>query len=204
MIHVQEKLEPADFDIKVRIPGKTYLRSNPTPTNKQFKNHRYWKEALNDLYDAYDGICAYSSSWIAPTQSQPTVEHYLPKDTAPQSAYDWSNYRLCSPKMNGYKDNFEDVVDPFHIKNGWFIIDFSTFLITSSDELPEYTKKAIDDTINRLKLNDDDSLVQSRANIIRDYAKGDFTFDYLKRKYPFLGFELERQNLVTNIKTMIR
>ncbi len=204
MIHVQERPEPADFDTKVRIPGNTFLTSNPNPTNKQFKRHRDWSNALEDLYVAYGGICAYSASWIAPEQSQPTVDHYLSKDKAPYLAYEWSNYRLCSPKMNNYKDNHEDVIDPFYIKNGWFVIDFSTFLINSAHTIPDYLKNAIDDTITRLKLNDDDSLVQSRANIVRDYAKGDFTFDYLKRKYPFIGFELERQNLQQAIKTMIR
>lgn len=204
MIHVQEQSKPSDFDTKVKIPGSTFLATNPNPTNKQFKRHRYWSNALDDVYSAYSGICAYSASWISPIQSQPTVDHYLSKDKAPHLAYEWSNYRLCNPKMNGYKDNYEDVIDPFHIKDGWFIIDFSTFLIDSSDELPDYTKKAIQDTITRLKLNDDDSLVQSRAYTTREYAKGEISFDYLKRHYPFLAFELERQNLQEAIKTMIK
>lgn len=204
MIHVQAQPEPTDFDTKVRIPGNTFLASNLNPTNKQFKKHREWSNALDDLYAAYDGICAYSASWISLVQSQPTVDHYLSKDKAPHLAYEWSNYRLCNPKMNGYKSNNEDVIDPFHIQDGWLVIDFATFLIDSSDELPDYTRNAVNDTITRLKLNDDDSLVQSRANVIRDYVKGAFTFDYLKRKYPFLAFELERQNLQEEIKFLIK
>ena len=70
--------------------------------------------------------------------------------------------------------------------------------------MPGDTKQAIENTINRLKLNDDDNLVQSRANIVKDYAKEEFTFDYLRRKYPFIASELERQNLKEAIKKMIK
>lgn len=204
MIRVQEQPEPTDFDTKVRIPGEAYLLTNPNPTTKEFKRHREWSNALDDLYSAYSGICAYSASWISRTQSNATVDHYLPKQKKPRLAYEWRNFRLCNPKMNGYKDNFEDVIDPFYIQDGWFIIDFSTFLIDAFHVLPDYLKKAIRDSIIRLKLNVDDSLVQDRANVVKEYIRGGFTFDYLKRNYPFIAFELERQNLQEAIKTIIK
>lgn len=141
MIRVQEQPEPADFNTKVRIPGNVYLLTNPNPTNKQFKKHRKWSNVLDDLYSAYSGICAYSASWISPAQSDPTVDHYLPKQKYPQQAYEWSNFRLCNPKMNRYKDNHEDVLDPFDIQNGWFVIDFSTFLIDSFSTLPSRSSR---------------------------------------------------------------
>lgn len=204
MIRVQEQPEPANFNTKVRIPGNAYLLTNPNPTSREFKKHREWSNALDDLYSAYNGICAYSASWISPVQSNPTADHYLPKHKYPQLAYEWSNLRLCNPKMNSYKDSFEDVIDPFQIQNGWFVIDFSTFLIDSFDRLPSNLKKSIKDSIKRLKLNDDDGLVQFRAHVVREYASGEISFDHLNRHHPFIAFELGRQNLQEAIKTMIK
>lgn len=206
MIFVQEQPEPADFTRKVRTPGQAFLRRVPRPTSKQFKPERHWRHCLSDLYAAYNGICAYSAQWIPPHVSRAigSVDHYIPKHVAPWLAYEWSNYRLCTEKMNNNKDDFMDVIDPFMIQDGWFTIDFATFLIEPEDSLPDYLKAAVGDTITRLQLNDDDTLVQDRANQVQLYADGDVSFDFLKRRYPFIASELARQGLREDIKTRMR
>lgn len=195
MIFVQEQAEPADFHIKVRKPGQAFLKTNSTPSNKDYKPHRYWKEI--DLHTAYGGICAYSAHWIPP---RGTVDHYIPKSAKSDLAYEWSNYRLCTEKLNNYKDSKLDVMDPFSVKSGWFVIDFDTFFIEPQDGLPEYIKTAVSNTIKRLRLNDDDDLVQGRANTVSLYSNGDVPFEFLLRRYPFLARELERQGLREAIK----
>jgi hypothetical protein len=204
MIFVQEQLEPADFTTKVRIPGQAFLRRVPRPASREYKSQRHWKHSLGDLYAAYRGICAYSAQWIPPHISKGSVDHYIPKHEAPELAYEWSNYRLCTEKMNNIKDDFMDVMDPFRIQNGWFTIDFAAFFIEPEDSLPDYLKTAVDDTITRLKLNDDDSLVQDRANLVQMYADDDVSFEFLERRYPFIASELDRQGLREGIKTRLR
>lgn len=206
MIFVQEQPEPADFSTKVRIPGQAFLRRVPHPTNRQYKDQRqrHWKECLSDLYTAYNGICAYSAQWIPPYISKGTVDHYIPKHEAPELAYEWSNYRLCTERMNNNKDSCLDVMDPFKVQSGWFIINFATFLIEAEDSLQEYLKVAVEDTIIRLRLNDDDTLVQDRANLIQMYSDDDVSFEFLEKRYPFIAYELDRQGLREAIKTRLR
>lgn len=196
MIFVQEQAEPEDFHRKVRTPGQAFLRVNRNPSSKEYKPHRYWKDI--DLHAAYGGICAYSAHWIPP---RGTVDHWIPKSANSELAYEWSNYRLCAEKMNKNKDNKLDVMDPFGIQNGWFVINFATFFIEPEDGLPGYIKTAVSDTISRLRLNDDDILIQDRANTVVLYSNGDVPFDFLLERYPFIAYELERQRLRDDIKT---
>jgi hypothetical protein len=196
MIFIQEQAEPPDFQLNVRVPGQAFLRTNrnQNPSSKEYKPHKYWNRV--DLHTAYGGICAYSARWI----SRGTVDHYIPKSIDSNLAYEWSNYRFCTEKMNQNKDNKLDVVDPFMIQTGWFVINFSTFFIDPEDTLPEYIKVAVSDTISRLKLNDDNVLIQDRANTVALYSRGDISFDFLLRRYPFIAHELERQGLKVAIK----
>lgn len=200
MIPVQEQPEPTDFSAKVRIPGEAFLKRVPNPTNKQFKKERHWKECISDLLAAYKGVCAYSAHWIPPDVTRATVDHFLPKDVAPELAYEWSNFRLCSEKMNNYKDNSLDVMDPFKIDYGWFTLNFNTFLIEIAAGLADYLRDAIKATIDQMQLNDDYALVQERANLVQYYIDGDVSFDFLERRYPFIAYELQRQGLKTSIK----
>lgn len=208
MMFVQEQPEPADFSTKVRTPGEAFLRRVPHPTNKDYteKKQKHWRKCLGDLYTAYKGICAYSAQWI-PTDislSTGTVDHFIPKHIEPNLAYEWKNYRLCTERMNNHKGNSMDVMDPFMIQNGWFTINFASFFIEPEDSLPDYLKAAVDATITSLKLNDDDILVQARTNVIQEYANGDFSFNHLEKKYPFIAYELDRQGLKDKIKVLLR
>lgn len=155
---------------------------------------------MNELRAAYSGICAYSARKIAVDQTHPTVDHFIPKDAAPHLAYEWSNYRLCAEKFNKYKANARDVLDPFVIQNGWFVLNFTTFLVEPAPGLPAALTNDIQATIARLRLNDDDDCVQERCNITGDYVRGDVSFTFLERNYPFIAMELTRQGMVTSIK----
>ncbi len=204
MIFVREQPEPMNFSATVRTPGETFLNINQNPTNKDFKNHRYWSACLGDLFTAYNGICAYSAQWIPPQITRGSVDHYIPKSDNKELAYEWSNYRLCTERMNNNKDSYLDVMDPFKIQNGWFTINFATFFVEPEARLPDYLKAAVDTTITRLRLNDDDTLVQGRANKVQEYADGDVSFAHLERRYPFIAYELDRQGLKDTINVLLR
>ncbi|MBC8030833.1 MAG: hypothetical protein H7Z16_12030 [Pyrinomonadaceae bacterium] len=204
MIFVRRQPEPPSFQSSVRQPGLAFLARVQNPRGADFKKQRHWKHCLSDLHAAYGGICAYSAHWIPPDVSRGTVDHYLPRDSAPELAYEWSNFRLCTEKMNNYKDCELDVMDPFHIQNGWFVINFTSFFIEAADTLPDYLKVAAKATITRLRFNIDNALMKERFNWVKLYANGDVSFDFLLRRYPFIACELERQNLKDDIKTRFR
>jgi hypothetical protein len=128
------------------------------------------------------------------------VDHFWPTSVRPDLAYEWENYRLAFAKLNVYKGSRTDVLDPFHIRAGWFVLNFDNFLVESNAGLPAEVESAVKRTITILKLNADDYLVHLRFSVVKDYAEGHLTFDYLRRRYPFIASELQRQNLTEAIR----
>ena len=203
MIRVPPKPEPKAFQNLVREPGQRFLTETPHPTSRQWGRHRYWREILRLLYDAYDGVCAYSCHWISFDTGADSVEHFIPKSAKPKLAYEWSNYRLVCGRLNGRKRNFRDVLDPFRVKNGWFVIDFPSLQVEPSRHLSPKRRARVQATIDRLKLNDEGTCLKNRAEYVKDYCLGHIDFPYLRRKAPFLALELRRQRLLNRIKDMM-
>jgi len=200
VIPVQLQPEPSDFNQKVRIKGLAFLKQEPHP--KVWKNRDYWTAAINDLCRAYNRICAYSAQWIPPAQGTPTIDHFIPKSVAPNQAYEWKNYRLSCQLLNSRKWTFQDVLDPFIIQPGWFVLDFPSLHIKPGSSLDDHIRQKVINTINRLKLNDEDSCIQSRESWLFPFCQGQYPFSFLKGKAPFIAYELERQNLVDKISSM--
>jgi len=128
----------------------------------------------------------------------------MPKSRYPQLAYEWDNYRLALPRINNHKGDSTDVIDPFIVQSGWFVMDFPSCLFKAGHGLPRLRVEQINKSIKVLKLNDDDCLVQERANIMFDFAKGDITLAFLKRRYPFLASEIVRQGIETTAYTLFK
>lgn len=187
--------EPAHFYEMVKKPGEKFLKKKPIPTANDWNNHDYWKRIQRDLYHAYSGICAYSCHWIPYDTGSNTVEHFRPKSIYPQEAYYWENYRLVCSRLNGRKGDYEDVLDPFTLQEGWFILDFPSLFVRPGKHLSAADTQSVKRTIERLGLNDEDTCVQMREKFIRDYVTSRVTFSYLERDAPFLASELRRQRL---------
>jgi len=200
MIPVQKKVEPSNFDTLVRQPGMKFLRSNPSPTSKDWKTHRYWKNVSDEICSAYNQTCSYLGEWISKPGS---IDHFIPKSRQPNLAYEWDNYRLCDPKINNYKGD-NDVADPFGIKVGWFVLDLPSCLIKPGTGLSREEEQLVQKTIDILKLNDNDDFVQSRCDILVFYSREEVTFNFLTARYPFIASELQRQGIVETVKTMFK
>ena len=190
MIHVTPIDEPPDFDERVRQPGLQALArgDNPLPD--------YWRRCLDDLYQLYEGICAYACVYIPKVTGGRSVEHFAPKSKHRNDAYEWQNYRLVCSVMNSRKREFEDVLDPFEVEDGWFRLQLTTMKVLPNTTLPQDIKNAIADTIRRLKLNQSDC-IEARSNYYVEYISGEdpLPFRLLKRWSPFVAMEVERQGL---------
>lgn len=171
----------------------------PRPTSEQFRKKNFWNRAAKELHAAYSGICAYTATYLP---EQGSVDHFVPKTVDPSLAYEWRNYRLASGRVNSTKGNQTGILDPFGISDDWFEMDIPSCLLRSKSDLPQDLKARINGTINSLRLNADDYYVQERCNILMDYAKGEISLGFLKRRYPFLAKEVERQNLGTNLANL--
>src|SRR5713101_2583527 len=204
MIPVKPYPEPDFFDKSVRIPGNSFLKqlSSSKPTGQQWKQNNYWTCALPELIRYYHRICSYYAHWIPSGACFANVDHYIPKSVRPDLAYEWSNYRLASPQANTWKSYYTDVLDPFVIKNDWFILKFPSLMVKPNPELPTDIQKQIFATIKRLKINDDQSVVDERSHWLKWYCLG-APFSFLKENAPFVAYELKRQNLLEDIKTMM-
>jgi hypothetical protein len=193
---VVRRPEPPDFNMQVRVPGRAFLKRGRAPSAQDFKDHNYWRRCLSDLHRSYEGICAYSCHWIPFDTGSRTVEHFKPKEMYPHLAYEWSNYRLVCGTLNGRKGFNTDVLDPFRVRSGWFVLKFPSLLVTPARGLRPMVATRVQRTIDRLRLNDDETCVQARLTYVREYRDQNISWDHLRRHAPFIAFELERQGLV--------
>jgi hypothetical protein len=191
VIPVLAQPEPADFASLVRSPGQAFLRRVPHPTREEFKKKSLWKGALPQLKAAHNNICAYSSCWVPNNCS---VDHFRPKSTHPHLAYEWSNYRLAHDRINSNKGDSSDVLDPFHIQLGWFILDAATLWVKPEPSLPVNISTAVQRTIDVLRLNDD-TWVLVRFEVFKEYLDREIMLGFLRRRYPFIAAEISRQRV---------
>lgn len=201
MIRVAQQPEYEGFDQSVRQRGQAFLRGNPNPNSQQFKKHNYWSSCLQNLHAVYQGQCAYTSRHLVETGS---VDHFLPKSRYPHLAYEWDNFRLARQVINSRKGNSEEVVDPFQVEQGWFVLDLPSCLVKAGEELTAEIRASVNRTINTLALNQDERLVQERCDLLVNLADGDITLRYLDRHYPFLSSEVRRQNVETDLADLFK
>ena len=200
MIRVDPKEEYPEFDTEVRKPGAAFLAICPRPTSKEFSKKNFWNRAAPELHASYSGICAYTSMYLP---EQWTVDHYLPKTEYPEQAYEWKNFRLASGKVNTTKGIQPDIIDPFEVENDWFFMDIPSCLLKPNPALERPVRVRISQTINSLRLNQDDNYVQERCSILIDLAREDISLSFLRRRYPFLAKEVTRQDISTvNLRKM--
>nr|MDT0253654.1 hypothetical protein [Endozoicomonas sp.] len=165
------------------------------PLPKGTKIAPYWRDCMDELYHAYFGVCAYLAVHFERTIGGGTVEHFAPKSRRVELAYEWSNYRLASSIVNARKNNFEDVLDPFEITTGWFHVELVSGHIYPAPALSEDLQKQVEQTINRLGL-DDKNNQEMRARHYQEYREKLYSEEFLKRRSPLVWVEAHRQGLL--------
>jgi hypothetical protein len=180
--------EPATFEVQVRKPGQRALAEDKNPLPP------YWRRCLPDLMEAYEYICAYSSLRISPISGAPSVEHFAAKSASRDLAYEWSNYRLVCARMNSRKREFDDVLDPFEIGEGWFELDLLFLQVRPAPDLDAIINERVKQTIKRLKLNDE-AFCSERARWYEAWLKGLIAGTVLREHAPFVHHEVVRQGL---------
>jgi hypothetical protein len=180
MIHVDLQPEPPSFDALVRQPGRRALAEGRPELPP------YWRLALPDLYVRYHAICAYLCVLIPRGTGAPTVDHFLPKSRHRDLAYEWSNFRLVCSLMNTRKRDFEDVLDPFQIPDGWFVLELSFLQVMPAPSLDPETRARVQATIDRLGLNDAECRA-ARELYYQAYVEGDLAFPLLQAWSPFVA-----------------
>jgi hypothetical protein len=189
VIHVEPQPEPPDFDARVRQPGLQALAEGRDPLPD------YWRRCLDDLCRSYGRICAYLCVWIHAGTGARSVDHFVPKSRRPDLSYEWANYRLACLTMNSRKGEAEDVLDPFEVQDGWFVLEFTFLQVMPHPDLDTQTKVRVLTTIARLKLNDHECR-GAREEYYELFRGGQLPLDLLERWSPLVARELRRQGRV--------
>ncbi len=195
MMRVIPASEPPSFDSSVRQPGLRALRSlaarefggamDAVPAGRF---PPCWRESLGDLLEACQPVplCCCGTG-------APSVDRVVAKSTAWDQAYEWRNYRLACSLMNARKGQVASVLDPFEVGNGWFVLELVAFQVLPDPGLPDPTATRVNETIDRLRLNDEECC-GARAEYAQEYWCANITIDYVRRHAPFVESELRRQN----------
>jgi hypothetical protein len=194
VIRVERQPEPDNFNEEVRVPGLDFiqktLQAGLSLTKEWNKgNGCFWRKAIPSLEFLYNKICAYSSLWLPPSKG--TVDHYISKSRNNNLAYEWNNFRLTRLETNRCKGLHTDILDPFEIGENWFTLDFTTFMLHPNQELPNEIKQAVQTTIRKLKLNEDD-YVNAREMWYEAFKDNPAK---LAEVSPFIAHETQRQGI---------
>lgn len=209
MIRVTPKPEPGDFDAKVRGPGQRLLkefRGDPTASKRPGPKRKpvqkiapsmlvdYWTHALSDLAKAFDHVCAYACVRIDPVTGAPTVDHFKPKESHPDDAYAWENFRYACKTMNTRKGTDEGVCDPFSVTDGDFVLNLVTFALSPNPRLSPEDRARVEHTISKLGL-DTQPLRDRREAAWKLYADDPSPRGWtaLQRDCPLVAREYVRQ-----------
>ena len=183
--------EPANFHIEVRKKGNLYLGQIEIS-----KLPSLWRQYLPQLYKSYAGVCAYLCVYIELSVGGATVDHFVAKSKQPEFTYEWSNYRLACAAMNTFKNDYDDVLDPFSLSARTFCLEPTSGRIYPNPELVATEQRlAAEKTIIRLRL-DAPNYRELRASHFSDFVQGYFTAAHLKRISPFVWIEAQRLNLL--------
>lgn len=85
-----------------------------------------------------------------------------------------------------------DPAGPFEVEDHWFALELVEFQVVAGEALPSDVATAVEDTIERLRLNDLECC-KARLKFAEDYWEHHISFDYLTRHVPFVARELQRQ-----------
>ncbi len=147
-------------------------------------------------WPAFLNLCAYSSSRTFPRQG--TVDHFRSCKNAPELAYEWTNYRHCSARINQYKGmSDEDVLDPFEIEDDWFEIILPSMQLVPTDKLPDQHRKRALYTLERLRLlggPSDNWVVRQRRSWYRRYLNGKAPLELLDEFAPMIARAIRKRD----------
>lgn len=202
MIPVAARKAPKGFNEKVYRPGVQWLKSKGLPLSGKkpqgVELEPFWREILPQLHDAYGGVCAYLCIYFEKALGSHTVDHFIGKSNDIGEAYRWRNYRLACQRMNQRKGTSEDLLDPFTIAPNTFCLNVWDGSISPDPHLDQTLKIRAQTTIDRLGLDDADCR-RTRVNAFNEYigvnSAGPIPFAHLKKRHPFVAYEVERQNL---------
>lgn len=187
MQRVSPSPEPADFDNQVRQTGQRWLSNNAGKTPKD-----YWSRCKPQLATAFSNLCGYAAMRI-PSRNG-TVDHFLSKQSRPDLAYEWTNYRYAFGRVNSCKGTFDArILDPFDVQDDWFEIQLPSLQLILTANVPASHLARAQFTLQQLQLQDGDWIIEERAYYYEAFQRGDMTLAQLDQSAPLIARAIRRQ-----------
>lgn len=207
MIPVTLAPEPANFDKRVRQPGRRFLerhrvkQGDPPPAN--FSWRRYWSRAIPMLHASYHDICAYLAVYLNPDvdgsgNREGSVEHFVPKAQDAWLAYEWDNYLLADRRVNSTRGQ-EKLTCPYDLDFYPFELMLDTGMIAVSEDLTFEQEDEAYEILDALNLDKEIYDIERAEYYARysDRSREDaLTNAEIARYAPFIWYEIQRQGLV--------
>ncbi|MCQ6257502.1 hypothetical protein [Pseudomonas sp. Q11] len=181
--------EPEDFNKKCREKGAEWLVANPDKTRPT----DLWSVFKPDLAQGFSDRCAVAAMWIP----DGTVDHFVSCHEDMLLAYEWSNYRYMAGWLNSSKSKKKaaDLLDPFHVGEGWFEIVLPSLQLVLTDKVPPAFRKRAESTLADLPIRDDERLLRTRREWLRMYEDGELSLEGLRKKAPLIANAVEKRNV---------
>jgi hypothetical protein len=187
--------EPEEFDAKVRKPGQAWLTANPDKSSSEYKAYwSDWAACKGKLAEASQCRCAYIGMKILPPQDG-TIDHYLSKKNYPELTYEWSNYRYCTGRVNRNKSNYDKrILDPFEVQDDWFEIQLPSLQLLLTDKVPLELREKAEFTLRQLQLQDQQWIIDQRADYYDGYKAGEITLARIERDAPLVARAIRKHH----------
>jgi hypothetical protein len=178
--------EPEGFDRKCRRCGQDWLSRNPVDRPKN-----YWSPFISRLADGFRDRCAFGGIYI----SEGTVDHFVSCDEDRTLAYEWSNYRFVSGRINSKKSKCPSslLLDPFEVQPGWFRIILPSLQLQLTETVPPEARERAEYTLERLGLRDDESIIRYRRMWLQLYEEGT-PIESIESRAPLIAEAIRRES----------
>jgi hypothetical protein len=179
--------EPNEFDQKCRKKGNAWLAKNPDKKRPR----DYWSPFKADLANGFKNLCGYSAMY----ELNATVDHFLSCANHRNLAYEWSNYRYATGRINSSKKNLDNqILDPFEVEDNWFEILLPSLQLELTDQVPLSHRSKAKFTIERLGLDRNPQVIAQRAAWFNLYQEGKITLEGLADTAPLIARAIAKQN----------
>lgn len=189
MLRCHMTAEPAEFDTKVRTPGKAWLRKNSGGKKRPVA---YWRRCDIELAKAFDDRCAYTAMFLG---APGTVDHFVSIDENRALAYEWSNYRYAAGWVNSKKQKVasREILDPFEVQDDWFELLLPSLQLQVSPHCPAAYRARAERTLEALGLGHHEKILRIRQAWLKQYEKGTLTLEALDRMAPLLARAIRKK-----------
>ncbi|PCC75743.1 hypothetical protein SAMN02745121_00284 [Nannocystis exedens] len=188
MIRCERTEEPPNFDAEVRRPGNGWLEKNP----HKRRPRDFWVVITSALAAAFKQRCAYSAIAIYDGQ----VDHFVSCHEDRSLAYEWSNYRYCSPSINSRKNRVRasELLDPCMIEDDWFELILPSLQLRVTERCPAEQRERANNAIARLGLRDGEPVIRYHRAWLEHYERNPSILDVLDEVDPLLARAIRKRD----------